>query len=805
MVRQLLKDIVLRPISSLVPLTAVRDRYPQFRPYPYDAAYETWMRTVEPTTFVDPIGPIANPFGDGPMFSIVVPAFNTPQRYLEPLVDSLLAQTFGDFELLLADASTDPDAARRVAAVSERDPRIRYIRLDENGGISRNTNAGIDAATGSFVVFVDHDDTLAPQALNEVAAYLLENPATEIVYTDEDKITDDGRWRHSPHRKPAWSPHQYLCCNYTSHLSVVRRSLLEEEGGLDPDCDGAQDFELILRLTSTPRVVGHIPKVLYHWRTAPGSTADVFEVKPYVREAGRSAVERSLSARGIDCTVIALENKPGWYEARPRVHGGPRVVVVAIGSGAADPDELIASTDTAQFGEVRTHRTTDDDITDVVSDLAAHDFVVVVRESVRPRDPQWLSRLVGVANMPDTASVAPRLVDEDDIVVDMGVVGVATGEPTPLFVGYRADSGDERGDPGWARDVDRLSGAFVVARRDRFDRDPEPGEHHVVWSPVTMVVDRPAPPRVSVCVPLYKHADTVERCLRSILEQDHDDYEIVVVDDASGDCGAEIARRLLRPTDRVVVNQTRLGAAENHNRCIEHARGDLVQFVHGDDELLPGALQVLSKPFDDPEVALTFSRRRLVTDDDEFRDFAATVHHNFTDLREVNDADELVTDIAWKGLWRNWFGEPTNVMFRRVRALAAGGFRDDLAQVFDIDMWVHLIAGGRVVFVDEEYSVRHHDGDTLSSANRKADRDWLDHTRMLWGVAMDPELPPRARLYAGLWLTTCHPTSVLDAVRSPAGTRLGRLADVAVLPFSEIERRQRISARRSSRESTGVI
>ena len=132
--------------------------------------------------------------------------------------------------------------------------------------------------------------------------------------------------------------------------------------------------------------------------------------------------------------------------------------------------------------------------------------------------------------------------------------------------------------------------------------------HLVVWSPVMMtVVDRRVRPRISVCVPLYKHADTVERCLRSILEQDHDDFEIVVVDDASGDGGVDIARRLLRPDDRVVVNPHRLGAAENHNRCIELARGDLVQFVHGDDELLPGALTALSAPFDDPEVALTFS------------------------------------------------------------------------------------------------------------------------------------------------------------------------------------------------------
>ncbi|GAA2061196.1 glycosyltransferase [Williamsia deligens] len=792
-------------MAAVGPIAAARRRYPQFRPYPHDAAYERWIETVEPGTVVDPVGAVGNRFGAVPMVTVVVPVFNALPRHLDDLMRSLTAQTFSDFEAVFADASTDPAVTAHLASLCVDDPRLTHVSLEENGGISRNTNAGIERATGEFIAFVDHDDTLAPHALNEVAAYLFAHPDTDIVYTDEDKITDDGRYRHSPHRKPGWSPHQYLSCNYTSHLCVIRRELLDRHGGPDPQFDGAQDYELILRLTSSASrpVVGHIPKVLYHWRTAAGSTAAEFEVKSYVRAAGRLAVQRALAARGVDGEVVALDDRPGWFEPRISPAPGVSVLLLCVGPEAPDPDALLTLTDTSAFGTVSSRRADEVDLPSLVDALRAEDIVVAVRENVVPHGSDWLQLLAGVTALDVVAAVAPRIVDGEDRIVDMGRVRDASEIPDPLFVGHPVDQGDERGHPSWVRDVDELSGAVVVARRDRFGRDPGPDDRLVVWSPVTMTVAGPrARPRVSVCVPLYHHADTVERCLRSILDQDHDDFEIVVVDDASSDDGAAVARTLLRPGDRVIVNPMRLGAAENHNRCVEVARGELVQFVHGDDELLPGALTTLAAAFDDDDVALAFSRRRLLTDDDEFREFAGTVHHNFSALQTTNDADALIADVIWKGLWRNFFGEPSNVMFRRHRALDAGGFRDDLAQTFDIDLWVHLIAGGRVVFVDEELSVRHHDGDTLSAANRRADRDWLDHTRMLWGVAMDGRIPARARVYAGLWLTTCHPTSVIDALRSPAGTRLGRLADVAVLPLTEIERRRRVagSAARTPQE-----
>lgn len=300
---------------------------------------------------------------------------------------------------------------------------------------------------------------------------------------------------------------------------------------------------------------------------------------------------------------------------------------------------------------------------------------------------------------------------------------------------------------------------------------------------------------VTICVPLYNHAATVERCLRSALEQDHDDFEILVVDDASRDGSAQVARGLVRETDRVLVNDTRLGAAGNHNRCIELARGELIQFLHGDDELLPAAVSTLSQTFDDGQVAMAFAPRQVITDDQDFAARFGTLHHRFRQLAARNEADDLITEFVYKGAWNNWFGEPTSVMFRRDRALTVGGFRSDLAQVFDADLWLHLSAGHRIAFVDRALSIRHHGLDTLSEDNRRERRSWLDHTRVLWGVLSDPQMPRRSRVFAGLWLSTCHPSSVIDAVRSPAGQRLRRLREVACVPWTEMTRRRHIGAR----------
>ncbi len=285
---------------------------------------------------------------------------------------------------------------------------------------------------------------------------------------------------------------------------------------------------------------------------------------------------------------------------------------------------------------------------------------------------------------------------------------------------------------------------------------------------------------------MYNNGATIERCLRSILDQDGIDFEIVVVDDASSDGGAAVVARLLRPGDRLIRNHSRAGLNGNHNRCLEQARGDYVQFVHGDDWLLPGALRTLVKCFDDPAVGMAFAPRQVVSDNRWWKWRYGTMHRHFWWLREHNRGPSLVAQIALRGGNGNWIGEPTCVMFRRQVALDAGGFREDVYQLVDLDMWLRLMLRCDVCFIPHELSVRSHTGMTETAMVMKSRRYWLDHLRILTWLIVDPASPTGVRVIAGLWwLPVWLPLPLLAAVLGPQRwTRLKAAVSAPVREFA---------------------
>jgi len=298
-------------------------------------------------------------------------------------------------------------------------------------------------------------------------------------------------------------------------------------------------------------------------------------------------------------------------------------------------------------------------------------------------------------------------------------------------------------------------------------------------------------PRVSVCVPMYNNGATIERCLRSILQQDGVDFEIVVVDDNSSDDGAALAARLLRPGDRLIRNESRAGLNVNHNRCLEHARGDCVQFVHGDDWLLPGALQALSQCFDDPTVGLAFAPRRVVTEDRKWLRKCGTPHMRFWRLRQYNRGPWLVTQMMLQGGKGNWIGEPTCVMFRRELAVDVGGLRDDIYQLVDLDFWYRLMLRSAVCFVPRELSVRSHSGGTETARNVTTRRWWLDHLRILSWLIVDPASPGAVRimstfLWPPAWLVA------MGEVMLFGPQRWSRLKILARAPYREFAHARRL-------------
>ncbi|OBS03262.1 MULTISPECIES: glycosyltransferase family 2 protein [Mycobacterium] len=296
-------------------------------------------------------------------------------------------------------------------------------------------------------------------------------------------------------------------------------------------------------------------------------------------------------------------------------------------------------------------------------------------------------------------------------------------------------------------------------------------------------------PTVSVCVPMYNNSATIERCLRSILDQDGVDFEIVVVDDDSTDDCAAAAAALLRPQDRLVRNAPRLGLNGNHNRCLEVARGELIQFVHGDDWLLPGALRTLASCFDNAEVGMAFAPRKVETDDQDFRRQYGVLHTHFKGLQAHNRGRSLVRQMAARGALHNWIGEPTCVMFRRRLALDAGGFRDDVYQLVDLDIWYRLMLRSSVGFVPQELSVRTHTATTESARNLSMRRYWLDQLRILTWLTLDPASSASVRTLAALWWLPAWLSLLQAVVWGPQ--RWSSLKTFSQAPFREIARARR--------------
>lgn len=260
--------------------------------------YARWLRENEPTASELAAQRLA-PFVKQPKISIVVPTYNTPGRFLRPMLESVIAQTYANWELCLADGSDPESSCRKILAeYSEQEPRIRLTYLAKNLGIAGNSNAALELARGDFVAFLDHDDTLAPDALYEIARAVNDVPDADLIYSDEDKISEDGSQRYQPHFKPDWSPEFLRSCNYICHFLALHRDLLEKIGPFRDGFDGSQDYDLILRATEQAHQIVHVPRVLYHWRCHATSTAGSSMCKPQAYEAGRHALQDHLVRMG---------------------------------------------------------------------------------------------------------------------------------------------------------------------------------------------------------------------------------------------------------------------------------------------------------------------------------------------------------------------------------------------------------------------------------------------------------------------------------------------------------------------------
>jgi len=263
-----------------------------------------------------------------PKISIVVPLYRTPERYLREMLDSVRGQSYQNWELCLSDGSgEDSSIAGILEEYTKKDSRIRVKDNKKQLHISDNTNVALDMATGDYIAFMDHDDLLTPDALYECVAELNEYPDTELIYTDEDKITMDGEEYFFPHFKSDFNPDMLCTTNYFCHLVVVKKELYQAAGKLNGEYDGAQDYDFVLRCVEKTDKIRHIPKILYHWRACEGSTAGSADNKSYIVDAGAKAVRAHYRRMGIEAEVIPTKY-PGMYRTKYPVKQTPKISVI---------------------------------------------------------------------------------------------------------------------------------------------------------------------------------------------------------------------------------------------------------------------------------------------------------------------------------------------------------------------------------------------------------------------------------------------------------------------------------------------
>ncbi len=286
--------------------------------------YEIWMKNNLPLDIDFEFQEKAK-FKNKPKISIVVPMYNTDETFFKELVDSILDQTYSNWELVLADGSENRN--ENLKKYYESDERIKYKFLNCNEGIAGNTNEAIKLTTGDFIGFLDHDDLLARDALYEVVDVINKNEDVDFIYTDEDKIDKDGE-RFEPYFKPDYSPETLECNNYITHLVVLKRDIVDKIGFLSSKFNGAQDFDYVLRASEEAKQIIHIPKVLYHWRAHKDSTANVADAKPYAYKMGIEVIEEHLKRIGKSGIVEYGQDVPGIYRIKYEIFNNPKVSII---------------------------------------------------------------------------------------------------------------------------------------------------------------------------------------------------------------------------------------------------------------------------------------------------------------------------------------------------------------------------------------------------------------------------------------------------------------------------------------------
>lgn len=413
-------------------------------------------------------------------FSILVPLFNTAESYLREMLESVLAQTYSEWELCLADGSDGEHSyvEKVCREYAKRDGRIRYQKLEKNGGISENTNACMTMATGDYIGLFDHDDLLHPYALFEYMKVICRENA-DLIYSDEctfKKTPSDAYWLHF---KPDYAPDTLRANNYICHFTVFRRGLLEKAGGgFRKEYDGSQDYDLILRLCEQAERIVHIPRILYYWRSYGDSTALDVSAKPYTIEAGKKAVADHLRRIGL-AGVVSEAVMQSTYKVQYAISGEPLVsIIIPNRDHLSDLSRCIASireksswrkweiiivennsSDSKTFAyydeiqkdsRIRVVKAEGDEafnfsaVNNFGARFARGAYLLLLNNDIEVITADWIEQMLMFAQRGDVGAVGAMLYYPDDTVQHAGVILGIAG------VAEHAHKGYKRGEYGYA-------------------------------------------------------------------------------------------------------------------------------------------------------------------------------------------------------------------------------------------------------------------------------------------------------------------------------------------------------------------
>lgn len=466
-------------------------------------AYQRWIRAKEPDRAqLDAMRRDSEQWPYQPKISIITPLYNTGRYDLTECIRSVMAQTYQNWELCLVDGgSRKKHVAELIKETVAKDRRVKCTWLSDNKGIAGNSNEAIRLATGDYVAFLDHDDTLAPFALHEVVKLLNQDPAVDIIYSDEDKIPSRSNRRYAPFFKPDWAPDTFLSYNYLCHFLVVRRAVVERIGGFREGYDGSQDYDFILRATEMTTSIKRIPKVLYHWRASPTSVASNMSIKPYAYPAAKRALMEHLGRRGLSAEIadgFAL----GAYRVQYRVRPFQQVSIVIPTKDQVSllktcVSSILSKTDHQYFDIVIVDNQSEENVTheffgtirhnpkirliqydspfnfSAINNFAVRfvdsEYIVFLNNDTEIISPGWLSAMLEFAQRSDVGAVGAKLYYPDDTVQHAGVVIGLGGVAGHLYQGWPRPSHGDMGRLSVVQNVSAVTAACMMLRRAVFE------------------------------------------------------------------------------------------------------------------------------------------------------------------------------------------------------------------------------------------------------------------------------------------------------------------------------------------------